>query len=171
MAACVAFGLRGGRGGETPPASATTRRYYTDDQLEAVLEVNYLKFLARAVADRTVFARLWKQALDRLLLLGERQAARGALRQAAGLARSGGPRVTPEFAEDWFLALTNGSAAVFPGSGAGPAIVRSVERLAAPSAELLRDHCEVTLVAAAEESAAFRAARRFHSHRWRDRAE
>ena len=141
---------------------ATTRRYYSEEQLEVVLEVNYLKFLARAVADRAVFARLWKQALDRLLLLGGRPSAREALRQAAELARSGGPRLAPKFPEEMFLALTNGCAAVFPGTGAGPAI-RSVERLEPPSPDLLRSHGEVLLVAAAESSDVFRAALRFTS--------
>jgi GT2 family glycosyltransferase len=32
---------------------ATTRRYYTEEQLEAVLEVNYLKFVARSVGRRS----------------------------------------------------------------------------------------------------------------------
>lgn len=139
---------------------ATTRRYYSEEQLEAVLEVNYLKFLARAVADRAVFSRLWKQALDRLLLLGERPSARDALRQSAASARSGGPRLASEFPEESFLALTNGCAAMFPGTG-GDACVRSVEHLEPPSPELLRAHREVLLVAAAESSDAFRAALRF----------
>jgi O-antigen biosynthesis protein len=139
---------------------ATTRRYYSEEQLDAMLEVNYLKFLVRAVAARAVFARLWKQALGRLLLLGERPSARAALRQAAALARSGGPRFAPEFPEELFLALTNGCAAVFPGTGAG-ATVRPVERLEPPSPALLREHREVMLIAAANESAAFRAALRF----------
>jgi O-antigen biosynthesis protein len=139
---------------------ATTRRYYTEEQLDAVLEVNYLKFLVRAVAARAVFARLWKQALDRLLLLGEKPSARNALCQAAALARSGGPRFTPVFPEEWFLALTDGCAAVFPGSGARPT-VRPVQHLEPPSSELLREHREVMLVAAADGSVAFRAALHF----------
>ena len=139
---------------------ATTRRYYSEEQLEAVLEVNYLKFLVRAVAARAVFARLWKQALDRLLLLGEKPSARAALRQAAALARSGGPRFAPEFPEELFLALTNGCAAVFRGTGEG-LTVRAVEYLEPPSPALLREHREVMLVAAANDSAAIRAALRF----------
>ncbi len=139
-----------------PPLAAIT----TEEQLEAVLEVNYLKFLARAVADRAVFARLWKQALDRLLLLGERASARAALEQAAGLARSGGPRLTPEFPEELFLALTNGCAAMFPGTGTRVTVL-PVERLESPSPVLLREHREVMLVADGNDSAAFRAALRF----------
>jgi GT2 family glycosyltransferase len=142
---------------------ATTRRYYSEEQLEAVLELNYLKFLARAVAGRAMFARLWKQALDRLLLLCERPSARDALRQAAALARSGGPRLAPEFPEEFFLELTNGCAAMFPGAGAGVAVL-SVERLESPSPALLRAHREVLLVAAPETSDAFRAGLRFTVH-------
>jgi GT2 family glycosyltransferase len=142
---------------------ATTRRYYSDEQLEAVIEVNYLKFLARAVAGRAVFARLWKQALDRLLLLRDRPSAREALRQAAALARSGGPRLAPGFPEEMFLALTNGCAAKFPGNGDGIA-AHSVAHLGPPSPALLRAPGEVLLVAAAENSDAFRAALRFIGH-------
>ena len=98
---------------------ATTRRYYTEEQLEAVLEVNYLKFVARSVARRALFGRLWKQALDRLRLRVARRAARpaaqAALRKAAGIARSGGPASQPAYAEEVFLALTGGSVALFPG--------------------------------------------------------
>ncbi len=139
---------------------ATTRRYYTEEQLNAVLEVNYLKFLARAVADRAVFARLWKQALDRLLSMGANSAAREALRQAAGLARGGGPRVEIQWPEESFLAMTTGCVAVFPGAGE-VAAVRAVQRLAAPPVEALREFRELTLVAAAAGSPAFQAAYRF----------
>jgi O-antigen biosynthesis protein len=139
---------------------ATTLRHYSEEQLEAVLEVNYLKFLARAVASRAVFTRLWRQALDRLLLIGERPSARNALRQAAALARSGGPRLSPQFQEEWFLALTNGCAAMFPGTGAGVAVL-PVERLEPPLPALLHEHRKLMLVAAARDSAAFRAALRF----------
>ena len=137
---------------------ATTRRYYSEEELEAVLEVNYLRFIARAVADGALFRRLWKQALRRLQLLEERPAARRAMRQAAALARGGGPRIVPVCEEESFLALTNGCVAVFPGSGAGVSII-SVERLQAPSPETLRAYREVVLVAAVPHSAAFRAAR------------
>jgi O-antigen biosynthesis protein len=139
---------------------ATTRRYYSEEQLEAVLEVNYLRFLAQAVADRAVFARLWKQAVDRLALLGSKPPARHALRQAAKIARSGGPVVMPSFGEELFLALTNGCAAVFRGTGQGVAI-ESVERLSPPPAEMLNNYSEVMLVAAPRNSLAFHGAVRF----------
>lgn len=140
---------------------ATTRRYYTEEQLEAVLEVNYLKFLAHAVADRAVFLRLWREAIDRLKLLAEKPGARRALHEASRIAMSGGSAPAPSFPEELFLALTNGCAAVFPGSGAGYG-VESVERLAPPAAERLREYRELLLVAAPRDSAAYRGAVCFH---------
>ncbi len=50
---------------------ATTTRYYTEDQLSRILEINYLRFVARAVSDAKVFRRLWSQAIRRLYLLEE----------------------------------------------------------------------------------------------------
>ncbi len=45
---------------------ATTSRYYTAADLSRVLEVNYLKFLARHVASPRLFLRLWREAVGRL---------------------------------------------------------------------------------------------------------
>ena len=145
---------------------ATTRRYYTEEQLEAVLEVNYLKFLARAVADRAVFARLWKQALDRLLLLGEKPSARDALRQACGAGAIGRPALYAGFAGGIVPRADQWMRRGVPRKRRRAAVVRSVEHLEPPSAEMLRDHREVMLVAAADDSAAFRAALRFSAQKW-----
>ena len=65
------------------------------------------RFLSRAVANPTVFRRLWKQALPKLSIKELRTAARFALR--------GCPSASPAFPEAEFLALTNGSVKVFPG--------------------------------------------------------
>jgi GT2 family glycosyltransferase len=66
---------------------ATTTRYYSEDQLAYILEINYLRFVARAVSDSKVFRRLWAQALRRLFLLnGPLDRAAGSP-SAAGLAR------------------------------------------------------------------------------------
>ena len=88
---------------------ATTARYFTEAQLAYILEVNYLRFVARATSDRKVFRRLWTQALRRLWLL------RGPLGPAAGIALRGGPRAPAAYSESLFLALTDGSVSVFPG--------------------------------------------------------
>ncbi|MCX6621880.1 MAG: glycosyltransferase, partial [Acidobacteria bacterium] len=46
---------------------ATTSRFFSSEQLELVLEVNYLRFLARAVATPGVFLELWRENLRRQL--------------------------------------------------------------------------------------------------------
>src|ERR1035438_2364509 len=88
---------------------ATTRRFFTEDQLDYILEINYLRFVARAVSDPKVFRRLWTQAIRRLFLR------RGPLGPAAGIALRGGPGAPAAYSEDLFLALTDGSVSVFPG--------------------------------------------------------
>lgn len=95
---------------------ATTSRYYTRAQLDAILEGNYLRFLARSVWARTTFHRLWVQALKRLRILAAQQAsARLALEQAARIAFKGGTATRPACSEELVLALTNGTVFVFPG--------------------------------------------------------
>jgi len=139
---------------------ATTSRYYSGEQLATMLEVNYLRFLARAVASPPVFRRLWRQALDRLRLrAADDPAARVALRGAARLALAGGrsraatggaesspgwARLRPArlaqsrrplISEESLLALTDGSVACFPGrpaSGDRPALVTAAALDRAP---------------------------------------
>ncbi|MGO9232301.1 MAG: glycosyltransferase family 2 protein [Bryobacteraceae bacterium] len=111
---------------------ATTSRYYSEEQLASILESNYLKFLARAVASPRVFRRLWRQALRRLRLRATSDpAARSALCAAARLALAGGEVSVPWWGrlqpanrtdklraiarEESLLALTDGSVACFPG--------------------------------------------------------
>jgi len=150
---------------------ATTQRYYSEEQLEAMLEVNYLKFVARSVARRAVFGRLWKQALDRLRLRAARPAARAALWKAAGIARSGGPGLQPAYSEEVFLALTGGCVALFSGrSKDARACILRVRQIAAPSAELLEAYREVVVVQ--EDAAiAFQAAREWTNRKWNGRVE
>ena len=90
---------------------ATTARFFTEEQLAYILEINYLRFVARAVSDPKVFRRLWTQAIRRLFLR------RGPLGPAAGIALRGGPGVPAAYSEDRVLALTDGSVSVFPGRG------------------------------------------------------
>jgi hypothetical protein len=150
---------------------ATTRRYYTEEQLDTVLEVNYLKFVARTVARRAVFDRMWRQALDRLRLRAAQPAARAALRRAAGIARSGGPASLPAYSEEIFLALTNGSVALFPGRGKDAvACMRRVKRLTAPSADLLEAYREVVVVRE-DSPMAFEAAREWTNRKWKGRVD
>ncbi len=98
---------------------ATTARYYTGEELERILEVNWLRFLARGVASSGQFRRLWRQAIGRL----NRQSARPEPRRAA-LAALGEARRVPgwvgrrppvKMPEEEILALNAGDVAVFPG--------------------------------------------------------
>ena len=102
---------------------ATTTRFYTEDQLAHILEINYLRFVARAVSDSKVFRRLWTQALRRLFLRNF------PLGPAAAIALRGGPRAPAAYSETLFLALTDGSVAVFPGR---PATARPRILVASP---------------------------------------
>jgi GT2 family glycosyltransferase len=166
---------------------ATTSRYYSEEQLATMLETNYLRFLARAVASPPVFRRLWRRALDRLRLRAASDpAARAALRSAARLALAGGPAHGPAVREESLLALTDGSVARFPGgtaSGKPPALVTAqgwapmasadegdavllvrVGQLEPPPANLLARYVEIV---EARNDAAFAAAAHWIQHRRR----
>ncbi|HUK15624.1 MAG TPA: glycosyltransferase [Bryobacteraceae bacterium] len=134
---------------------ATTSRYFSEQQLADLLEINYLKFLARAVESRNVFRRLWTQNLQRL------RAARNAaaLRAAAGIAWRGMRKTARPDREETLLALTDGSVACFPGLGEGAAIVVASEHLEPPPPGLLEHHRRVVMVRGSAQSCAFRAAR------------
>ena len=175
---------------------ATTSRYYTAEELDQILEINYLKFLARAVADPKLFRTLWRQAIERLLRGAGRSAAmRRALAAAANIALAGGAAAVPDFREEDFLALTDGSVAVFPGRpskelprvlvaspkvrakraprpapGTEQVLVAFTGRLDTPPAEVLAAFVEVVLVqkrgGLQEASPAFRAALRQTVGKW-----
>ena len=166
---------------------ATTSRYYSEEQLATMLEVNYLKFLARAVASAPVFRRLWRQALDRLRMRAPSDpAARAALRGAAQCALAGGTAHAPAGSEESLLALTDGSVACFPGrpaSGMPPALVTAqglasaasddegdavllvrVGQLEPPPANLLARYAEIV---EARTDVAFDAAAQWIKRKWR----
>ena len=175
---------------------ATTSRYYNSQELDTILEVNYLRFLARAVADRRLFRRLWRQGLDRLRAGAPRNPAmRTALAAAANIALAGGARSDSTIAEEEILALTDGSVAVFPGhKPRGTArvlvaaatlrnrkpravpdmdqvIVSFADSLEGPPPELLAMCAEIVLVRrqgrSDQPSAAYRAALRQTARKWR----
>jgi GT2 family glycosyltransferase len=128
---------------------ATTSRYYTESELAEVLEVNYLKFLARAVSDRRLFRQLWNEAISRLRRRGD-----GALRHAASIVLEGGAWERGGCAEAAILALTGGDVAVFPGgNAAGHALVTFADRLELPTAEVLARHRRVVVVKTGNELA------------------
>jgi GT2 family glycosyltransferase len=163
---------------------ATTSRYYTHEQLDEVLEVNYLKFLVRAVASPKLFRRLWCQATRRLRTSGRPALLRTAARTALG----GGSPGVPEYSEELILALTSGAVAVFPGqivsgrpralivspylaaplsAGFDPVLVAFTKRLTTPPPEILAISVEVVLVLEESAPAAFRAALHQTVRKWR----
>jgi GT2 family glycosyltransferase len=140
---------------------ATTSRYYTAAELDRVLEVNYLKFLVRAVDSRPLFLRLWNESVDRLIRAGRPPAPL----EAAALALEGGRLARLQFPEESFLAVTDGSVAVFPGKGSG-AILLARTTLEAPAAELISRHAAAVVVRGTTDSLAYCAARSLAARRW-----
>jgi hypothetical protein len=163
---------------------ATTSRYYTTAQLERILEINYLKFLVRAVASGKLFRKLWRQATRRL----RTSVQPSLLRTAARMALGGGPPGVPVYPEELILALTGGAVAVFPGqmvsdrpralvvsqnlevplcAGFDPVLVAFTKRLAAPPPGILAASVEVVVVLEDAGSPAFRAALHQTVRKWR----
>ncbi len=146
---------------------ATTSRYYTPEELDRVLEVNYLKFLVRAVDSRPLFQRLWNEAVERLIRTGRTPAPL----EAAAIALQGGRLVHVQFPEEDFLAVTDGSVAVFPGegSGVGPSVrcrILACPVLATPASELLARYAAIVVVRGTPDSRAYRVARALAARRW-----
>jgi GT2 family glycosyltransferase/glycosyltransferase involved in cell wall biosynthesis len=108
---------------------STTSRFYSARQIDFFVERNYLRFLAHAVADASLFERLWLNGIRRLQLqaMEGREAALDALRNVPGIGQSPAP-ATGHLTEPEILALTNGDIAVFPGrsrQGKMPVLVAS----------------------------------------------
>jgi O-antigen biosynthesis protein len=116
---------------------ATTSRYYTQAELDRVLEINYLRFLVRAVDSGPLFRRLWREAMERYRRTGKGPSPR----EAAGIVFEGGRLVDVKLAEEAFLALTDGRVAVFPGRD-GDVLLRD----APPDAETLARYGAVIAV-------------------------
>ena len=143
---------------------ATASRYYTEEQLSAILEVNYLRFLTTAVGSAALFGRLWREAIERLELLSATEA----LSFACGAPMLIPRPIAAALPEEEFLALTRGDVAVFPGRArSGKPIIRCVTNLETPPAELLEACVEVVLVKDVEGSLAFQAAQRQTARKWR----
>jgi GT2 family glycosyltransferase/glycosyltransferase involved in cell wall biosynthesis len=88
---------------------ATTARYFSPEDLDRALEVNYIQFLARAISDRETFLRLWQHNVLRLKALEKEAGLFSAAHQIAVAVPTGDVR---------FLDLVNGEVAVFPGRAA-----------------------------------------------------
>jgi GT2 family glycosyltransferase len=145
---------------------ATTSRYFTEEELERILEVNYLRFLARAVFQPGLFRRLWTQAIRRLERDPARPAFRDALRMAWRIALGGTREAAPAFDEESFLALTDGSLALFPGTGGGRVLVACSPNLVTPAEDLLSRYAEVSVVRGARESICYRTAVQMARRKW-----
>ncbi len=170
---------------------ATTSRYYTEAQLDAILEVNYLRFLTGAVASPALFGRLWREAIERLRILPAAEPQRSHAAQEGLRFACRAPFLTPRpdagvLDEEEFLALTAGGVAVFPGQAQpaqpfqiitlqeppevapnGAVVVYYSDNLATPSAELLANAAEIVVVKLDAGEAAFRAAVRQTERKWR----
>lgn len=140
---------------------ATTSRYYTQAELDRVLEINYLKFLVRAVDSPRLFRRLWNESLDRLRRTGREPGPREAVR----IALDGGRMAEVRFSEEAFLALTDGSVAVFPGRGDG-VLMMPCAKLETPAADLLERYATVVVVRGDASGLTFRTARELAARQW-----
>ncbi len=102
---------------------STTSRYYTEEMLARVLEVNLLKFMAGTVSSGAEFKRLWHHTLIRLNLRAATMQGDAAALEAIKLAGQTGHewvRPTPEGCadEEMIFAIGSGELAVFPGRAA-----------------------------------------------------
>ena len=99
---------------------STTTRYYTEQQLDTMVQVNYLRFLVSAIVDASLFRDLWNHAIRRLHLAGTEAAVKAAVRLPFQM----GPHASNTADERAILALTNGDVATFPGrAGTGRPVV------------------------------------------------
>ncbi len=95
---------------------STTSRYFDETKLRTMVELNYLRFLARAIHHPPTFERLWRRAITRLNLLASGHEPDpvpiAVLAQAPTL-----PARAPHaaLADDTILALGSGDIASFPG--------------------------------------------------------
>ncbi|WP_321477766.1 glycosyltransferase [uncultured Paludibaculum sp.] len=98
---------------------STTKRYFTEDQIQTAVEVNHLRFLARSVANPQLFSRLWKQAIGRLNLYAAQEPPVPWVFPTLRAARSVNQWVEPAPPhpgdEELALALATGDACSFPG--------------------------------------------------------
>ncbi len=98
----------------------TTSRYYSREFLDRILELNYLRFLARAIDDPRVFRRLWREAVRRLNLASvshtPNPAAVGALAEAWRAPFWSARREVVALQDEHILAIGSGAVSVVPGS-------------------------------------------------------
>ena len=112
---------------------ATTSRYYSPQFLASVLESNYLRFLARSIADAAVFRRMWREAIERLNKMSSgpnsHPAAGAALAQAWRAPLWIRRPASAKLSDDHVLAIGSGTVSVIPGRAAR---AKSVVLIATP---------------------------------------
>lgn len=95
---------------------STTSRYYSEAQLNLLVERHYLRFLARSVTDPALFGTLWREAIWRVNLLATQRTEMAQILAAASLAPAWmEPRPRAALPENDVFALGGGALAVFPG--------------------------------------------------------
>jgi GT2 family glycosyltransferase len=95
---------------------STTSRYYSERDLTRVVEVNYLRFLARSVASPGAFLKLWTRALRRLNLLAAADSNSPALDALAKAKQASGwveAAASGRIDDELILAIGSGDVAVF----------------------------------------------------------
>lgn len=101
---------------------STTSRFFSEDDLRRFVELNYLRFLARAIASPAVFAETWRRAIWRVNLLASGHTPdpllTSVMEQSRSLVASARSPVALCTDEE-VLALGCGEHAVFPGRCAG----------------------------------------------------
>lgn len=104
---------------------ATTSRFFREVDLQTYTEINFLRFLVRAVGDPALFARLWREAVDRLNWHAAQEPpaawAMFALRAACRAGRHLPAMPPARWPEPLALAAGSGAIAVFPGRRRDPA--------------------------------------------------
>jgi GT2 family glycosyltransferase len=99
---------------------ATSSRYFSEVELQRALEVNYLRFLAKRIADPSRFRAMWSEAVERLSALSQRdgfeaEAARTALMEARRAAEWVERPPVDRVKDPEILALCSGAVCCFPG--------------------------------------------------------
>jgi GT2 family glycosyltransferase/glycosyltransferase involved in cell wall biosynthesis len=93
---------------------STTTRYYSEEELERVLEINYLVFLARTIGSPEFFRKLWRVAIERLNTRAAIEKHEASL-HALDAAQSVAAFTQPAFAKFDEQIFALGDVAVFPG--------------------------------------------------------
>jgi GT2 family glycosyltransferase/glycosyltransferase involved in cell wall biosynthesis len=99
---------------------STTSKYFSEAQIEHAVEMNFLRFLATAIASPALFSELWTAAIRRLNHRAAREPRSETALDVLCAAHQAAALRAPEPSsadESMLLALTGSEVAVFPGRG------------------------------------------------------